>query len=54
MRKVSKETLIVATHKLMMEMSDEEIDRVMRQIPQDKKSVFDKDLISSITQLQYS
>ena len=43
-----------AAYLIDLGLADEEIDRFMRQIPQDKKSVFDKDFISSITQTQYS
>lgn len=42
-----------AAYLIDLGLADEEIDRFMRQIPQEKKSVFDKDFISSITQHQY-
>ena len=43
-----------AAYLIDLGLADEEIDRFMRQIPQEKKSVFDKNFIASITQTQYS
>ena len=41
-----------ASYLINLGLSDEEIDRFMRRIPQEKKSVFDKEFIFSITQQQ--
>ena len=37
-----------------LNLPDDEIDRIIRKIPQDKKTIFDKELITSLTKIQYS